>query len=56
MRKCSCCGEYKRLSEWPIYKGKPYPYCRDCKRMTQRIWVKQKRELVKLKMEETKNV
>jgi hypothetical protein len=48
-RKCSICGEYVDVSEWPIYGGKPYGYCRSCKRFTQRIWVRQKREMLKTK-------
>lgn len=47
MRKCPCCGQYVKLSDWPTYKGKYYAYCRDCKRSIQRLWVKQKREIQK---------
>lgn len=54
MRKCPCCGQYIKLSDWPVYKGKPYTYCRSCKRATQRVWVAQKRELDKSKFYELK--
>ena len=47
MRKCSMCNKYVKLSEWPIYKGIYYSYCRDCKRLIQREWVRAKREINK---------
>ena len=42
-RQCPNCFRFIDISYWPIYKGKLYSYCRDCKRETQRIWVKNKR-------------
>jgi len=48
-RKCTCCCSYVNINDWPIYNGKPYAYCRDCKRFTQRLWIRQKREMLRSK-------
>lgn len=47
MKKCTMCGRYVKIEDWPTYGGKHYTYCRDCKRITQREWIRSKRELDK---------
>lgn len=47
MKKCPMCGSYVKIEDWPTYNGKQYTYCRDCKRIIQREWIRAKRELNK---------
>ncbi|MBC8630284.1 hypothetical protein H8697_00985 [[Eubacterium] tenue] len=47
MKKCPMCYRYINIEDWPVYNGKYYTYCRDCKRITQREWIKAKREMNK---------
>lgn len=42
-RQCPNCFRFIDISCWPIYNGKLYSYCRDCKRETQRKWIHSKR-------------
>lgn len=46
-RKCPICGEYVDISDWPIYKGKMYSSCCICKRWSQKMWARNKREMLK---------
>ena len=45
MKWCPRCQSYAKLSAWPMIKGKPYTYCRECKRQLQRDWVNKKRRI-----------
>ena len=47
MKRCAMCGEYIKLEDWPKYNGKYYSYCRNCKRITQKEWIRAKREISK---------
>lgn len=40
---CRKCEQTLNIEEFPMVKGKPYTYCRECKRQLQREWVKEKR-------------
>ena len=42
-RQCPNCFRFINIKHWPIYNGKLYSYCRECKRETQRTWIKNKR-------------
>ena len=44
IKYCRKCEQTLKIEEFPIVKGKPYTYCRECKRELQRVWVKEKRQ------------
>lgn len=46
-KKCPNCFRYIDIKDWPVYNGKEYGYCRDCKREIQRIWIQNRRERIK---------
>ena len=42
-RQCPNCFRFINIKHWPVYNGKLYSYCRECKRQTQREWIRNKR-------------
>ena len=42
-RQCPNCFKFIDIELYPKYNGKFYSYCRECKRETQRTWIKNKR-------------
>ena len=46
-RQCPNCFKFIDIKDWPTYNGKLYSYCRECKKETQRSWLRVKREKLK---------
>ena len=47
MKRCPMCKKHIELDKWPTYKNKRSSYCRDCKRIFQREWIRAKRESIR---------
>lgn len=49
MKKCKKFEETKELHLFPTVKGEPYTYCKECKRILQREWIRNKRQNSKVR-------
>lgn len=46
-KSCPNCKTKKELKDFYVFRGKPFSWCKECRRYLQKLWIKSNKEKIK---------